>query len=156
MNRIIPLAAVALLAAPALALALAAAPMTSESVVKATAKADKPGDDGKQTVTLTLEIDKGWHVYANPVGLEDLASVQTEVTVAAKAKVNAVKIDYPAGTEIKDKTLGNYRVYEGKVIIPIAVTRAKDDAGPLELTIKLQACNSKTCLLPGEVKVTAP
>jgi hypothetical protein len=152
MNRLIPLVVVALLAATS----LAAAPMTSDSVVKATAKADKPGDDGKQTVTITLEIDKGWHVYANPVGLEDLAAAQTEVSVAGKAKVNGIKIDYPAGTEIKDKTLGNYRVYEGKVVIPIAVTRAKDDAGPLELTIKLQACNSKTCLLPGEIKVTAP
>ena len=45
-----------------------AAPLKSDSVVKATAAAAKPDADGKQTVTLTLAIDKGWHLYANPVG----------------------------------------------------------------------------------------
>jgi DsbC/DsbD-like thiol-disulfide interchange protein len=152
-NRTTRLAA--LLAAALATAALAAAPPKSDSVVKATAAADKPGADGKQTVTLTLEIEKGWHLYANPVGLDDLASVQTTVSVAAKGKLDAVKIDYPAGKEIKDPVVGKYRVYEDKVVIPITVTRAKDDAGPLELTVKLQACNDKTCLLPGEVKVTA-
>ena len=33
------------------------------------------------------------------------------------------------------------------------VSRAKDDKGPLEATIKLQACNEKTCLPPGKVTV---
>jgi len=57
---------------------LSAAP-DSKDAVTITATADKPDADGKQTVTLTLAIDAGWHLYANPVGNEDLKSVQTVV-----------------------------------------------------------------------------
>ena len=32
----------------------------SDSVVKVAASADKPDADGKQSVTITLVIDKGW------------------------------------------------------------------------------------------------
>ena len=48
-------------------------------MVKVTASADRPDADGKQSVTISLAIDKGWHTYANPVGLSDLADVQTTV-----------------------------------------------------------------------------
>ncbi len=132
-----------------------AAPLKSDSVVKATAAAGKPDADGKQTVTLTLAIDKGWHLYANPVGSEDLASVQTNVKVKAAAELQNVKVDYPAGKKVKDATLGDYMVYEDKAVITVNVTRTKGDDSPLELTVKVQACNDSTCLLPAEVKLTA-
>ncbi len=45
---------------------------TSADVVKATATADKPDADGKQTVTITLNIEKPWHLYANPVEVKEL------------------------------------------------------------------------------------
>ena len=51
----------------------------------------------------TLTIDKGWHIYANPVGLEDLASAQTVVTFPADSKPEVVKIDYPPGKVVKDE-----------------------------------------------------
>src|SRR5262249_51633681 len=67
----------------------------SDAVVKADARADKPGADGQQTVTVTLDVSKPWHLYANPVGNKDLADVETTVSVAGKAKVE--KVEYPAG-----------------------------------------------------------
>jgi DsbC/DsbD-like thiol-disulfide interchange protein len=159
MNRTImrPLAfAVAvLITGLALTAGRAAAPLKSDSVVKATAVAGKPDADGKQTVTLTLAIDKGWHLYANPVGQEDLASVQTTVKVKAKDALENVKVDYPAGKKIKDTVIGDYVVYEDAATIKISVNRAKGDDSPLELTVKLQACSDSTCLQPGEVKLTA-
>ncbi len=133
-----------------------AAPLKSDSVVKATAAVDKPDAEGKQVVTLTLAIDKGWHLYANPVGAEDFASVQTTVKVKAKEALDNVKISYPEGKEIKDSVLGAYKVYEDKATITVTAHRAKGDDSPLELTLKIQACNEKTCLLPSEVKLTAP
>ena len=66
-----------------------------------------------------------------------------------------MKVAYPPGKVIKDATLGAYRVYEDKATITVTANRAKGDNSPLELTVKVQACNDKTCLLPSEVKVTA-
>lgn len=128
----------------------------SDAVVKAAAKADKPAADGKQTVTVTLTVDNGWHVYANPVGNETLDSAQTQVLVAGKVKPKAVKVDYPKGNVVKDMLVGDYKVYEGKVEIKATVERAAGDTGPLEVTVKLQACNEKTCLLPATIKLTVP
>src|SRR5438477_593164 len=88
----------------------------SDSVIKADAKADKPGADGKQTVTVTLSIDKGWHAYANPVNEPappDFPGKPTVVKVEAKIKPKDTKVEYPKGKEVQDKIIGNYRRYEG-------------------------------------------
>jgi len=99
-------------------------------------------------VTITLQIDEGWHLYANPVGSEDYVSSQTTLTVDAKVKPKDVKVEYPAGKEIEDKILGKYKVYDDKATIKATVTRGAGDSGPLELTLKFQACTDKQCLLP--------
>ena len=134
-----------------------AAPPTSESVVKATAVAGQTGPDGKQVVTLTLAVDKGWHLYANPVGW-DGAGNPTVVTVKAKGELADVKVDYPRGKEATTDDNGkkvHYYIYEDKATIPITVTRAKGDDSPLELTVAIQACNENSCLVPKKLKVTA-
>ena len=127
----------------------------SENVVKITATAAKADADGKQVVTLTLTVDKGWHVYANPVGLDDLASAQTTVTFG-KLNPAEVQIEYPKGTEVQDDVLGKYRVYEGITTIKATVRRTKGETGPLEATVKFQACTKQMCLLPATVKVAVP
>lgn len=127
----------------------------SESVVKASATADKPDADGKQTVTITLDIEKPWHLYANPVGNEEVENVQTVVTVASKVKPQEVKIEYPPGKVHKDP-LGDYKIYEGKITIKAHVKRAKSDTGALEVNVKLQACNDKSCLFPSTLKINVP
>src|SRR5205807_4967759 len=104
----------------------------------------------------TLTIDKDWHAYANPVGNPDLESAQTTVAVSGKAKPKSVKVEYPKGKLVKDMLVGDYQVYEGTVEIKAVVERAAGDSGPLEVTVKLQTCNEKTCLLPATVKLTVP
>jgi hypothetical protein len=126
----------------------------SDAVVKVSASADKPSADGKQTVSVVLAHDPGWHTYANPVGQEDLANAQTTVSVSAKAKLEDVKIEYPPGKVVKDKLVGDYKVYEEKTTIKAVVKRAAGDTGPLEVTVKFQACTDKQCLLPSTVKLT--
>jgi hypothetical protein len=130
----------------------------SDAVVKVEAKADKPDGEGKQVVTVTLTVDKDWHLYANPVGNDDLAPSQTTLEITAKVKPRDVKIEYPKGKLVKDATAGDYMVYEDKVVIKATVLRAKDDTGTLELSVKLQACSDvkKTCLLPATLKVSVP
>jgi uncharacterized protein YyaL (SSP411 family) len=130
----------------------------SDSVVKIKASVDpeKPGDDGKQVVTVTITIDKGWHLYANPVGNEDLESSQTKVSVSGKEKLEDVTVEYPEGKEINDATVGKYKVYEDKVTIKATVKRAKGDTGSLEVTVKFQSCSDSSCLLPATKKLTVP
>src|SRR5262249_10262716 len=105
---------------------------TSADMVKVEAKGGKIGADGAQEVTLTINIEEGWHLYANPVGNNDLTSAQTTVKITGQSKPKDVKVTYPNGKVIKDPTVGNYSIYEGKVVINAVVSRAKDDKGPLE------------------------
>jgi hypothetical protein len=127
---------------------------TSESVVKITATADKPDAAGKQAVAIVMEVEKDWHTYANPVGLDDLEDAKTVVTITSKSKLEDVKIDYPKGKLHKDSVVGDYSIYVGKVTIKATVQRVKGDTGPLQVSVKFQACNERSCLVPATVKKT--
>ena len=129
----------------------------SDSVVKVEVNAGKIEND-KQTVTLTLSIEKGYHIYANHIGQENIA-IPTEVTITGKTKPQTVKIDYPPGKLEVNEFVGDHYLYEGKAVIEVNVQRAKGDTGPLKATIKLQACSegqNGTCLLPATVEVNIP
>lgn len=134
----------------------AAKGLRSDSVVKVTAKADKPNAENEQTVVVTFTIDKGYHIYANPVGQEKLTDSQTNVTVASRANPLVAKLTYPPGKVVKDETVGDYQIYEGEVVVKVAVKRAAGDATPLEVSATFMACTDKTCLLPASVKLTVP
>ena len=128
----------------------------SDSVVKVIAKADKPSAEGKQVIKLTMTIDKGWHVYANPIGNEDLESAQTKITIAGIEK-SKTRIEYPKGKLVRDKLVGDYNVYDSEAVITVNIDWPKDATPtPLEFSIKLQACNDKSCLLPATIKIKAP
>jgi DsbC/DsbD-like thiol-disulfide interchange protein len=130
----------------------------SESKVKASATATKAGDDGKQTVTITLEIVKGWHIYANPVRDEGFEVNKTLVSVSAKEKVVA-SVKYPEG-KIRIEDLGKekvkIRIYDDKVTIQALVTRTMGDTSPLQISIDVNACDDKNCLPKGVLKLTVP
>ena len=134
------------------ALAQKAGGTKSDSKVQVAAAADKAGPDGQQLVTVTITIEKGWHIYANKLP-DDFAGIATAITIKAQSKPEEVKIDYPEGAKAKD---GDYRVYEGKVTIKAHITRAKNDNSPLGLSVNLQACSDTTCLPPATVEVVAP
>src|SRR5947208_44785 len=68
----------------------------SETKVKATATATKLDKNGMQKVTITLDIDKSWYVYANPVGDKDFADNRTTISFKANGKVVA-DVKYPVG-----------------------------------------------------------
>jgi DsbC/DsbD-like thiol-disulfide interchange protein len=127
----------------------------SDSVVKVEVTADKPDADGKQTLTITLDIDKDWHIYANPVDNEDLTNAQTVVSVTSKGKLANVKVMYPAG-KLQGEKDEKYKVYEGRVAIKAQVKRTNGDNQPLEVSIKLQACDARTCLVPATIKKEVP
>jgi hypothetical protein len=127
----------------------------SDSVVKIAAVAGKL-DAGKQMVQITLDVAKGWHVYANPVKNEDLISAATVVKVNAAAKPASVDVKYPVGKKHTDKVLGDYYTYEGTVAIDAVVQRAAGDASKLEVSVTFMACDDKQCLQPTTITVKVP
>jgi hypothetical protein len=130
-------------------------PRTVADYVKVTAEAGKPDPSGKQVITLTLDIDKQWHLYANPVGNEIFEYSQTVVTVTGKKKPASVKIDYPPGVEMN--CFGeSFRVYKNKAVIKATVQRAEGDTGPLEVAVVCNGNDGQHCYIPGKKRLTVP
>lgn len=153
-RHILPLAA--LLAVPLLALSAldAGGLKRSDAHVKVSADASKP-NGGKQTIKVTLNIDDGWYVYANPVENEDFDANKTTVKVLADGKEVDAKIDYPRG-KLKKTGDFNYAIYQGKATINVEVPRPAA-AKSLELAVRFSTCSVEgKCLLPATVKVNVP
>jgi DsbC/DsbD-like thiol-disulfide interchange protein len=123
--------------------------------VKVEVTADKPDADGKQAIAVILEIEPGWHVYANPVERENFEREATKIKASVGGKGVEVKFDYPKGAVVKDDD-GNFRIYEKKVTIKGTIQRDKGDARPVKLTVGFQPCNDKKCLQHTEIEREIP
>jgi DsbC/DsbD-like thiol-disulfide interchange protein len=126
--------------------------------VQAVLKGRQMGADGKETLSIEIimQIENGWHVYANPAG--DEIFVPTVVAVPGVSK-DDVEIAYPRGKAHRDDTINVVAYhYEGKTAIPVTVRRAlvhgKPDPRPVEVTVRYQACSDARCLAPKTVKLT--
>lgn len=128
-----------------------AQPLDSTKVVKGTAKLGKADAKGLREVTITLAVDKPYHIYANPVGNELLEPAATVVKFDSDVKV--AKIAYPKGELHIDDAVGNYSIYEGKLTIKAKVKPKGDE--PVKVMIRLQACSKEGCLIGGILKLTA-
>ena len=133
-----------------------AAAQKSDAKVKVKASVDKPGDQGRQTITLEVAIEPGWHIYANPVLSDYFKGGQTTLKAAGKAKLE--KVEYPKGTRRKDSdpSIGEYAIYEGKITLKATVLRPAGE--PLALDLRVMACSDEKmqCLLPGTVAIKIP
>jgi hypothetical protein len=152
---------------PALPVRSAAAPPSSQDALgnsikkrserlQVKALAGKRKDEGSQEIRLTLTIDEGWFVYANPVGHKDLEHAALAVTVQTKVKPARVNVRYPAGKVVKDPVVGNWSKYEGTMVVPITVWRARGDRGPLELRVRFTLRSANECGPPLYKTVTIP
>jgi hypothetical protein len=65
--------------------------------------------------------------------------------VTGKTRPRDVTVTYPRGEAVEDKVIGNYRVYRDKVKMEAVATRAKDDNGPLLVSIRLRPFDDKGC-----------
>ena len=127
----------------------------SDSKVKLRVTAGKIDDKGYLPLTLDLTIDEGWYIYANPTGHKNVDGNETVVTVFGTAKLDDVVVDYPKGSPKKEK-YGNdpefeYRIYNGKVSLQARVKGIAPDA-PLEIRVRVFACDGNKCLTEGTVK----
>jgi uncharacterized protein len=106
--------------------------------------AHKAGD----TLLITLRIDPGYHVNANPASNEYL--VPTSVAFEGLAPA---RIAYPPATSFKPAFAEEpIDVYEGTVIVTVAFpARALDRMHELGFTVIAQACTKEICLPPDDI-----
>ncbi|WP_322002900.1 protein-disulfide reductase DsbD domain-containing protein [Marinobacter alexandrii] len=113
------------------------------------------GETGE--IVLTLDIEPGWHVNANPASMEFL------IPTVASSSVNGQSLDiptqYPRG-RVSDITLGDtaLEVYDDGASIRLLPdekqTTALKEAGKLDMTVRVQACSDEgVCLAPADLPV---
>lgn len=134
----------------------------SDSKIEVKAAAGEPDAKGFQDIRLDIEIEKGWHIYGNPVTAELLKGNATDVKVFSGGKPLEAVVSYPKGKLKKDfdmdgdkKIEFEYPIYEDKVVITARVKRG-GDAGSLEIHIRVNACDKNRCLAQGTKKVKVP
>jgi thioredoxin:protein disulfide reductase len=113
---------------------------------------------GAIRVAVVIDIDPGYHVYANPPGSPDFIPVTVEPQPVAGVRWGAVR--YPPGQMFTPKTsIGQgVSVYTGRAIILVEATVAADAApGDLTLPLKLnyQGCSEEACYQPTDRDLSA-
>ncbi|MFA9387573.1 MAG: DUF255 domain-containing protein [Methyloceanibacter sp.] len=116
--------------------------------VKATAHGVTDGTQDQ--IVVTLNIDPGYHINANPASLDYL--IPTTVRVPA---VEQARVAYPAGRLFKPKFFAEgILVYEDKVTIAVDLPKGTLDAdGFLQVEVEAQACTDAVCLPPATIPV---
>ncbi len=129
------------------------------SVVTATARAAGPiAPGGELDVEVSLTIQDGWHLYANPTGVPELKPTTLTIDRTSEPMATLVKVTYPAGEAKVLESTGTEKVslYEGKVPLTVRI-RLASDAKPgmirVNLQLSYQACNDRLCLAPARLEI---
>ena len=113
---------------------------------------------GELDVVVSVTIQDGWHIYANPTGVPELKPTTLELDPDSERSATLVNLTYPAGEAKVLGSIGTEKVplYEGKVQIT-ARLRLAADAKPgsvqLKLQLSYQACNDRLCLAPASLEI---
>lgn len=116
---------------------------------------DKLPKGGKCPVAIELTIAKDWHINANPANPDFL--IPTEVTIKSGQKVKMTKVKYPKHELLQMEGQDEPSHVYGKTVIVYALLEVDAeetaDKAELEVEIKFQACNEKTCEPPDMIKL---
>jgi hypothetical protein len=125
-------------------------PETADHVHASAALKAGPNDD---EIVVTLKIDDGYHINANPASFDYLIP-----TSVAFDQLQPAKIDYPKSARFKSAFAPDgLDVYEGNVALiarfPQASLKGRKD---IRGAVTAQACNSQICLPPSKLAVSFP
>ena len=116
---------------------------------------DKLERGGTCLIAIELTIADGWHINANPSNPD--FTIPTEVKITSKQKIKMTNVKYPKhellDVEGQDEPT---HVYGERVIVYALLEIAADETAEeavLEVEVKVQACNSKTCEPPETKKL---
>ncbi len=114
------------------------------------------GETGE--IVLTLDIEPGWHVNANPASMEFL--IPTVAKSSAGGQSLDIPTEYPRG-RVSDIVLGDtaLEVYDDGASIRLLPdekqTTALKEAGKVDMTVRVQACSDEgVCLAPADLPVS--
>jgi hypothetical protein len=99
---------------------------------------------------VTLRIDPGFHVNANPASYENLIPTSLMFT-----GIKPLRVHYPQATRFKPKFLNEVLdVYQGTVAIAAYFPKGTfRGLAPLGATVTAQACTDVICLPPADLPV---
>jgi uncharacterized protein len=102
-------------------------------------------------IVVTLEIERGFHVNANPASFDFL--IPTSVSFGA---LRPLEVRYPAAQALKSSFAPDtLSVYEGTVQISARLQRgALDELHALKASVTAQACTDTVCLAPAQIPLT--
>jgi thiol:disulfide interchange protein DsbD len=132
--------------------------IASANVVKVTPTEVVIEKGGSSEGVVRLNIDKGYHVNANPPTLSYLKATELEIPVTQDLSVGYVT--YPSGITKKfgfaEEPLA---VYENEVVIKAllkASKSAKTGLQNLSGKVRVQACDDQVCYAPGVIDFAIP
>jgi cytochrome c biogenesis DsbD-like protein len=125
-------------------------PLTSRSVVTVKARIENTAP-GKDVIVLGFDVRKGWHIYANPVGNDDLESGRTTIKVVSTTPAK-VQVDYPAGKD-RETEGAKWKIYEGIFEIRATVEREAKQRGGLEVEVRFLAVDDRSCLAADVIRI---
>ena len=102
-------------------------------------------------IVITLDIEQGYHINANPASFDFL--IPTSVTFA---DVRPTEVRYPAPTSFKPSFAPDtLNVYEGTVqLVAKLEDSALDGLHALSAAVNAQACTESVCLPPSRIALT--
>lgn len=104
----------------------------------------------KVELTVTLQIDAGWHLYADNPDADFVTP--TQVNVSSDGPITAAAVRLPDGEAKADPVLKQtLQIYRGTqtVRVPVSVdAQAEPGEATVRVTVKFQACDDQRCLQP--------
>jgi hypothetical protein len=111
-------------------------------VIAASHRYTEKGDE----ITVSLNIDRGFHINANPASFDYL--IPTSLTFVG---VEPISVDYPLSMRFQPKFIdAPLAVYERTVAITALLPK---NAVPLRAIVTAQACDKATCLPPADLTI---
>lgn len=105
---------------------------------------------------VTVQVEAGWHLNANPASMEGL--IPTSVVFNADVPIEVLSVQYPEGREMRfafaDQALN---VYDGRVVIRARLRTESPipDGAQIRAVVSFQPCSDEVCLAPDEMVVSA-
>jgi hypothetical protein len=109
----------------------------TSTYAKVQAVASKPDANGRQVVTVTIDIDEGYFLIGHTV-CDDMVPWQFKMKLQIEGKPLPAEIAYPSGTLEKNELVGDYTTYRGKIVATAVIRRTVGDTASMEVAVTMQ------------------